>query len=148
MYLPLALLICLSLIQLSIGDQPVEERIVPRKHHRTGGWFDLHPGAIDVQEAADHGVKMFNTKSKGKKMFKLISVIGVKTQLTNMIVYKIDALLGKTNCSKSDNRALDSCSVSVKNKKMRCLFVVSHKPFLGQHELLKQRCKKHLETTE
>lgn len=55
------------------------------KHHRTGGWFDLHPGAIDVQEAADHGVKMFNTKSKGKKMFKLISVIGVKTQVSSTV---------------------------------------------------------------
>lgn len=46
-----------------------------------GGWVKRNPDSAEVQEAAQHAVKMFNEKSKGKKMFKLIEVTDAQSQV-------------------------------------------------------------------
>lgn len=46
-----------------------------------GGWFEMNPEAAEVKEAAKYAVEMFNTHSKGKKMFKLVSISAAKTQV-------------------------------------------------------------------
>ncbi|XDV53790.1 hypothetical protein PO909_022212, partial [Leuciscus waleckii] len=93
----------LSVFHSSIADQPLEEAIVARNVELLGGWNDANPESEDVQEAAKEAVEAFNMKSKAKKYFKLINITSARTQVTNVINYKIEATIGKTKCRKSDD---------------------------------------------
>lgn len=46
-----------------------------------GGWFEKSIDSTEVQEATEHAVKMFNTESKSKKMFKLVSINAAQSQV-------------------------------------------------------------------
>ncbi|XP_029940459.1 cystatin-like [Salarias fasciatus] len=143
MPLPVSLLICLSVVHLCMGDQPVEEVITAKKVHHMGSWIETDPYAEDVQEAVQFAVQMFNTQSKSKKMFKLVSVENTKSQVTNRIGFKFDAVLVKTKCLKSENHDVNSCSL--KKRHMKCHFRVSFDAHTRKHDVEKHKCKKQIE---
>ncbi|XP_057674112.1 uncharacterized protein si:busm1-57f23.1 [Corythoichthys intestinalis] len=142
MYLHLSVLLFLSLARICVGDELVEEVIVPRKVHLLGGWFDRSPELPEVQAATQHAVDMFNTHSKVKRLFKLVSITTAQTQVTNSINYRINAVLRKTKCLKGENHDLNNCKVEKKH--LKCHFEVMFNPRNEKHEVQMHKCKRHI----
>ncbi|XP_077099389.1 cystatin-C [Siphateles boraxobius] len=131
----------LSVFHFSTADQPLEEIIVvARNVELLGGWKDANPEREDVQEAAKEAVDAFNMKSKAKKYFKLINITSARTQVTNMIHYKIEATIGKTKCRKSDDANIGACGMA--KKQLACKFEVTLNPLNDDHEVQKMTCRR------
>uniref|UniRef100_A0AAV2J141 Cystatin domain-containing protein n=1 Tax=Knipowitschia caucasica TaxID=637954 RepID=A0AAV2J141_KNICA len=137
---PLSLLITLSMVLLCFGEEAVEEVIKPQETQLLGGWFKISPDSSEVQEAALYAVKMYNSHSKGKRLFRLESIRTAHSQVTNMINFKIDAVLGKTKCLKVENHDLENCELE--KKRVGCQFVMTFNPQKNKHELKNRTCKK------
>ncbi|KAK2823618.1 hypothetical protein Q7C36_020218 [Tachysurus vachellii] len=120
------LLSVLSAVHWSHGQDLVEEQIVVRHVHPLGDWSVLNPNHEDVQKVAKIAVERFNEKSKAKKYFKLVEVTSAQMKVTNIINYKINAIIGKTKCLKTDPEDLYSCDMA--KKRLRCKFDVAFDP--------------------
>uniref|UniRef100_A0A8C5G031 Cystatin domain-containing protein n=1 Tax=Gouania willdenowi TaxID=441366 RepID=A0A8C5G031_GOUWI len=101
-----------------------------------GDWAEINPYSKDVEAAVEYAVETFNSHSKRKRLFKLVST-------TNVMNYKFDTLLAKTKCLKSENQDAESCTF--KKKHVKCHFVVTFDPRTNKHSLMKHKCSKHKE---
>lgn len=135
----LPLLVCVA-VQQCWGEVPVDEVIVARKVPLLGAWSEISPDQADVQEAARHAVETFNTNHKGRKTFKLLSISAAQSQVTNVINFKLDVVLGKTSCLKAEKQEVSSCSLE--RKQLKCHFVVTFDPRNDKHQLQSQECTK------
>ncbi|XP_052464666.1 L-cystatin [Carassius gibelio] len=137
----LLLVSSLSVFHFSGAEQPVQEDIiVARQVELLGGWTLASPEREDVQEAAEEAVEVFNSKSKAKKYFRLLNVTSASTQVTNKMNYKIEATLGKTKCSKSDDTIIKACGMT--KKQLACKFEVSLDLMTDDHEVQKMSCRR------
>ncbi|KAM3599602.1 uncharacterized protein V6R79_008368 [Siganus canaliculatus] len=134
-----SLLICL-LVQLCMGDQPVEDVVTKKDVPLLGGWQERNTDSDEVKQVTQYAVDTFNTRAKGKKMFKLISIDSAHTQVTNMINYKIKAVLGKTKCLKDENHDLETCNLE--KKRLKCHFLVVFNVRNNEYMLQEQKCIK------
>ncbi|KAM9821109.1 cystatin-C [Neosynchiropus ocellatus] len=142
MRLLLSVLMWVAVVQLSSGDQPVEEVITAEKVPLLGGWSVRDAESEQVLDAAEHAVKLFNSQLKGRRLFKLLSVTSAQSQVTNMINYKIEAVLAKTKCLKSESHNLDTCGLA--RKRLQCSFDVAFDPRHSKYELQSHKCTKSL----
>ncbi|XP_066506874.1 cystatin [Hoplias malabaricus] len=129
----------LSMVQMNQAQQPVEEEpVIARNVEPLGGWTEAHPERTDVQEAAKKAVEKFNMKSKAKKYFKLMDVTSAKTQITNMVNFKIEATIAKTKCLKTEPANIESCELG--KKRLKCDFEVEYNPRSDQYVVKTVSC--------
>ncbi|XP_034048108.1 cystatin [Thalassophryne amazonica] len=95
---------------------------------------------MDVQNATYHCVDMFNTKSKAKKIFKLVSVDSAQIQVTSEINYRIEAILARSNCLKVDYDKWNSCNLE--KRRLKCTFNVASHPNKEKYNMHKFSCNK------
>ncbi|XP_053501476.1 cystatin-F [Ictalurus furcatus] len=139
LYLVLLLSVLLA-VHWSHGQDPVEDVIVSHNVQPLGDWSAINPNQEDVQKAARKAVENFNMKSKAKKYFKLVDVTSAQIKITNMINYKIDAIIGRTKCLKTEPGDLDSCDMA--QRRLRCKFEVQYNPRNNQFTTVKMSCNK------
>ncbi|KAL0963273.1 hypothetical protein UPYG_G00352030 [Umbra pygmaea] len=123
-------------------SQPVDtELITTRNVQPLGGWFKRDTKSVEIQAAAQAAVKKFNSKSKSKKYFRLVDIIAAETQVTNTINHRIEVVIGKTNCLKSEENAdVDSCVLG--KKRLTCIFDVQLNPRNNQLDISTSSCQK------
>ncbi|KAB5543674.1 hypothetical protein PHYPO_G00082140 [Pangasianodon hypophthalmus] len=135
------LLSVLSAVHWSHSQDPVEEEVIVAHHVQPlGGWSVVNPKQEDVQEAARKAVERFNSKSKAKKYFKLVDVTSAQEQVTDVINYKIDIIIGRTKCLKTEPGVLESCDMT--EKRLRCKFEVQFNPRNNKYAVKMVSCNK------
>ncbi|XP_028829495.1 cystatin-C [Denticeps clupeoides] len=135
------LLALVALVHVSHGIEEADEPLISASHVQLlGGWSTVNPEGSEIQEAAAKAVENFNTKSKAKKHFRLLQVTSAELQVTNKINYKIDTIIGKTSCLKSENKDVETCNLE--KRQLQCKFDVQLNPRNDKHTVVASRCKK------
>ncbi|MCJ8742655.1 hypothetical protein PDJAM_G00084690 [Pangasius djambal] len=135
------LLSVLSAVHWSHSQDPVEEQVIVARHVQPlGSWSIVNPKQENVQEAARKAVERFNSKSKAKKYFKLVDVTSAQVKVTDMINYKMNAIIGRTKCLKTEPGDLDSCDMT--EKVLRCKFEVQFNPRNNEYVVQNVSCYK------
>ncbi|XP_052380845.1 cystatin-1 [Oncorhynchus keta] len=124
--------------------QPIEEEPITAKNIQLlGGWFSRDPESLEVQTTAKAAVDHFNTQSNARKFFRLINVISAETQVTNVINYRIEVIIGKTKCLKTEhNSDVESCVLG--KKRLTCTFEVWFNPRNEKYEISNSSCQKQI----
>uniref|UniRef100_A0A8D0SWT3 Cystatin domain-containing protein n=1 Tax=Sus scrofa TaxID=9823 RepID=A0A8D0SWT3_PIG len=87
-------------------------------------------------------MREYNKESEDKYIFRVVKVVRVQLQVTDLLEYFIDAEIARTNCRKLPNSD-ENCVVketSKLEKRQMCNFLVGTLPWKGKFVMMKQRC--------
>uniref|UniRef100_A0A8D1A886 Cystatin domain-containing protein n=1 Tax=Sus scrofa TaxID=9823 RepID=A0A8D1A886_PIG len=87
-------------------------------------------------------MREYNKESEDKYIFRVVKVVRVQLQVTDLLEYFIDAEIARTNCRKLPNSD-ENCVVketSKLEKRQMCNFLVGTLPWKGKFIMMKQRC--------
>ncbi|XP_047626149.1 cystatin-8 [Phacochoerus africanus] len=96
----------------------------------------------NVKQCLWFAMREYNKESEDKYIFRVVKVVQVQLQVTDLLEYLIDAEIARTNCRKLPN-SNENCVVketSKLEKRQMCNFLVGTLPWKGKFVMMKQRC--------
>ncbi|XP_053305304.1 cystatin-M [Spea bombifrons] len=107
-----------------------------------GGWSPADLKSPSVQQMAAFSVGTYNKESSGNTLYRMVQLLGAEQQVVAGMNYKLNMILGSTECRKSDNKPIEKCPLqsNMQLKKIQCRFQIYHVPWVPSTTMSKKEC--------